>query len=408
MKIVIISLYARTPLESTTSSRHYSIADSLSKLGHDVAIYCGSFDQRKEIQLLNNSLDFDKFNCGRVKFFRFRLPVRKKNLWGMIKHSFDIFFQLKKYFRYIVQDKPDIVIGCSPHAVCSFQSSLLSKKYKITFISEVRDIWPLILRVKSDFYIFHPFYWCLKLMELWTYKNSSAIIHIASHFKRYLRQNLIKKPTIFLPNGIDLNFTSNSLVYRKKRTDSDFVVYYVGSIGPLNSIDVMIKAIEYVNQNNNNRPITFKFIGDGSLKLHYRDLVKAKGLSNVFFEDAIPKKGIYDKISEASLFWANLRPSCYYSYGVSMTKLPDYMYVGRPVVLGANIPYSPISDANCGILVKSNDFEALGDSIISYSELSNEELDEIGENGKKWIVDNYNFDKLVLPLNEFINSIDVN
>jgi glycosyltransferase involved in cell wall biosynthesis len=77
-------------------------------------------------------------------------------------------------------------------------------------------------------------------------------------------------------------------------------------------------------------------------------------------------------------------------------------------VLGANIPYSPISDANCGILVKSNDFEALGDSIISYSELSNEELDEIGENGKKWIVDNYNFDKLVLPLNEFINSIDVN
>jgi glycosyltransferase involved in cell wall biosynthesis len=170
----------------------------------------------------------------------------------------------------------------------------------------------------------------------------------------------------------------------------------------------MIKAIEYVNQNNNNRPITFKFIGDGSLKLHYRDLVKAKGLSNVFFEDAIPKKGIYDKISEASLFWANLRPSCYYSYGVSMTKLPDYMYVGRPVVLGANIPYSPISDANCGILVKSNDFEALGDSIISYSELSNEELDEIGENGKKWIVDNYNFDKLVLPLNEFINSIDVN
>ena len=95
MKIVIISLYARTPLESTTSSRHYSIADSLSKLGHDVAIYCGSFDQRKEIQLLNNSLDFDKFNCGRVKFFRFRLPFRKKNLWGMIKHSFDIFFQLK-------------------------------------------------------------------------------------------------------------------------------------------------------------------------------------------------------------------------------------------------------------------------------------------------------------------------
>ncbi|MNY60046.1 hypothetical protein D3C86_1965530 [compost metagenome] len=62
-----------------------------------------------------------------------------------------------------------------------------------------------------------------------------------------------------------------------------------------------------------------------------------------------------------------------------------------------------INEANCGLVVPAEDVEALKNALQSYLFMSNDQLNEIGLRGKKYIIENRTFDKLALSYSELFN-----
>lgn len=79
------------------------------------------------------------------------------------------------------------------------------------------------------------------------------------------------------------------------------------------------------------------------------------------------------------------------------------MLSGRPIIVSYTGYVSMINEANCGLVVPAEDVEALKNALQSYLFMSNDQLNEIGLRGKKYIIENRTFDKLALSYSELFN-----
>ena len=77
-----------------------------------------------------------------------------------------------------------------------------------------------------------------------------------------------------------------------------------------------------------------------------------------------------------------------------MNKIVEYMLAGKPIIANYTGYPSMINEANCGVYIENDDPIEIQKVISKYASLSKEELDEIGENGRKWIWENRKYSKL--------------
>jgi hypothetical protein len=70
------------------------------------------------------------------------------------------------------------------------------------------------------------------------------------------------------------------------------------------------------------------------------------------------------------------------------------MIAGKPIVASYTGYPSMINEAQSGTYVTAGDVKALMNEIQRYSALSKEELLNIGNRGKEWIIKNRNYGKL--------------
>ena len=77
-----------------------------------------------------------------------------------------------------------------------------------------------------------------------------------------------------------------------------------------------------------------------------------------------------------------------------MNKVVEYMLAGKPIIASYSGYETMINEANCGTFVKNRDFKDLAKLIIKYSKREKEELFTLGQNGKKWIINNRSYSVL--------------
>ena len=70
----------------------------------------------------------------------------------------------------------------------------------------------------------------------------------------------------------------------------------------------------------------------------------------------------------------------------------ESLSVGNPVILSPGIDLSmELSTVDCGWFLTDNSVDQASQAIRAFSQMSNEELDKIGERGKCWVVENLSF-----------------
>lgn len=74
--------------------------------------------------------------------------------------------------------------------------------------------------------------------------------------------------------------------------------------------------------------------------------------------------------------------SSLYKYGSSLTKLPEYLASGKPVIYASDSTFQPINDFNAGISVAAEDPRSLAAAIVSMASLPQAQRDVLGLNGK--------------------------
>jgi glycosyltransferase involved in cell wall biosynthesis len=105
-------------------------------------------------------------------------------------------------------------------------------------------------------------------------------------------------------------------------------------------------------------------------------------------------------MGEADAFIYGLRDLPLYRFGISLNKLTDYLAAGRPIVFFGRSSYDPVHDAQAGFSVPPGDPEILADAIEQLIALTPQERIEMGERGRRYLLEHHNIPGLAARLLE--------
>jgi glycosyltransferase involved in cell wall biosynthesis len=408
MNIWMFNHYAATG-QIPGGTRHCDFGRELLKRGHNVAIFASGFhlSLHKELKLKNNE-KYIVEDCDGVKFVWLKTFHYQKNNFkrvvNMLSYMCRAYWLGKKVTKKVKGiDKPDIIIGSSVHLFAVYAAYLLSKKYKVPFIMEVRDLWPQTL-IDMGVSKWHPFVILLGVLEKYLYKRADKIITLLEGSCRYIENFGIEREKIaWIPNGVDLErfHLAETNLKCQQNSGSDFILTYAGAMSKANNLDVVIKAAEILHENHPD--IKFLFVGDGQEKERLVQTVKEKKLNNIKFRDPVPKDEIPEILANANGLVFNLEDSPVFKYGISSNKLFDYLASGKPIIFSCKASNNPVQEASAGITVPPNNPEALAEAVLKLYDTPEQEKAEMGRNGREYVRKYHDIPILVDRLQSLLN-----
>ena len=76
-----------------------------------------------------------------------------------------------------------------------------------------------------------------------------------------------------------------------------------------------------------------------------------------------------------------------------------------PIIMAGNIGENVIELANCGIVVKPNDHQAIFEAIVKLRDMDSEERKRLGDNGREYVMRNNDFNILTTRYEKIFNFL---
>lgn len=381
MNIWIFNHHALTP-DMSGGTRHYDFAKELIRRGHNVTIVASSFHYSKYKEMKEYSdNDYIKENIEGISFIWIKTPPYLGNGVNRVKNMLVYTFKVLKYIPTLNLEKPDIIVGSSVHLFAVFAAYKLSKKYKVPFVMEVRDLWPATL-IDMGISKWHPFILLLGYLEKYLYKRADKVISNLPYAYDYLGKFIKKEKFLWISNGVDLS----NIEYIQKKKNNKFVISYTGAIGLANNLQVLL---DVANRLKAKKDIFFRIVGEGIEKEKLNSFVKEYSLYNVSIESAVPKSEVKNILQSSDILFLSLKDSPLYRFGISLNKLYDYMASGRVIIFAGNSKNNPIKEANAGYTVLPDNVDELEKAVLEIYKLSQSKRNEIGYKVRKYVENNY-------------------
>lgn len=399
MNIWIVNHYALPPSQAG-GTRHYTLAKALRQLGHNVIIWASSFNHWTKEDQLKSGEAYRLEPIEGVPFFWIRTPSYKGNslarMWNMAVFA----YRMWRLGKVAGLEKPDVIIGSSPHLFAALAAERLAARFRVPFILEVRDLWPQTLIDLGNFSPRHPFIVLLERIERHLYRKAAAIITLLPGAKEHMAgKGADPSRIVWIANGIDLELVPPP---QPPGSEGPFTVMYAGAHGLANGLELALDAACCLEQEGWGERVRFRFIGDGPEKPNLMKKAQCLGLHSVSFEDPVPKKAVYRLLQEADAFLLILRDSPLFRWGISPNKLFDFLSQARPVIFCVNTPFNPVEEVKAGVTVSPANPEALADAIKRLALLSPEERWSMGLRGRKYVEKHHSLNRLANKLEEVL------
>lgn len=392
MNIWIIHQHAIPPTEPG-STRHYSIARHLKKRGHDVSIVCSAISHQTRTNMLakRGGSRLLSEHDG-VRFLRLRSPryaaQHFRRAWNFLSFS----ARVLRPSALAGLPKPDVVIGSSPQPLSALSALVVARRMHVPYVLEVRDLWPQTLCDLGGYTHRNPAIAILRQIERLLYSKSEAIITLLPNSLDYMcLRGATRDKITYIPNGIDLELAPFSLPQSNRE---ECVVMYAGAHGLANGLEKVIEAAARLQQMRPTKKVVFRFIGSGPRKAALQGLARSLELSNLIFENSVPKELIFATLAQADVFILNVRDSPLYRYGMSLNKIFDYLAMARPTVCAASASNNIVADAGAGVSVGADDVEEMAKAVLMLSEMPHRERVEMGLRGRKYAEEHHDFKEL--------------
>ncbi len=264
------------------------------------------------------------------------------------------------------QERPDVIVGSSPHLLTGLGGWVLARRYRVPFVFEVRDMWPdmLVQLGLTSPVIIKP----LEALEGFLYKNADRIIALTDGVRdRIAAKGVSPDKITVIPNASlkppPLNTSARGNKRREMGWEGHVVVVWAGSHNPMNGLDVVIDAAWQLHDR---KDVRFVFIGDGSLKTSLQE--RAKGLNTVEFYDPLPKTQISECLQAADIGLLHSRKFEVFT-GARPNKLFDYMAAGLAIV--STVPgeaWRLIDEAQAGVAAEWENPGSLAQAILQLAD----------------------------------------
>ncbi|TYB32709.1 MAG: glycosyltransferase family 4 protein [Flexistipes sinusarabici] len=342
--------------------------------------------------------DIDNIIYLWIRTLKYSKSFDKKRVLKWFEFMSKLFFYTKKNLHI-----PDIII-CSPTAPFSILPAYyLAKKYRATLVFEVRDIWPLTLIEVGGYSRVNPLVQLMSWFEKFALKKSDIIISNLPDYSEWLRERGVSKEAYWVSNGINLEEVKYIEPLDKrvseKIPENKFIIGYTGKLGVSNAVSYLIEAARILKEY---ADIRFVIVGDGQEKEKLKD--EAEGLSNVIFIDSIKKSQIQSMLKFFDICYIGLQRKTLFKYGTSPNKLFDYMYSGTPVLHSVNTKNDIVQLADCGISVEAENPDKIAQGILELYKMDENKRKQLGENGEKYVMENFTYKNLAEKYLKIINS----
>lgn len=406
-KIWFINQYSSTP-ETGLGGRHYYIAKELAKKGHQVYIIAGSYSH-----ILNSVKEFEgkylieeveeNFHFVWVKLPKYAHAHSKKR----IINEFLFSKQLTKLTQQI-DDSPDVILHSSPALISYFGVRYLTRHYKVPYVFEVRDIWPLTLIKLGGYSKKHPFVKLLQWIEDQAYQKADYVFsNLPNAVEHMQSRGMNKDKFTWIANGVSLEELDNKSALPKevleKIPSGKFIVGYTGTLGEANAMDYLIDAANILKDN---LTIHFVLVGSGKSRSILIKKAELLGLKNITFIDPIKKIQVQSMLSQFDACYIGWQKESMYRFGIAANKIPEYMYSAKPVIHSFSGKGDFIEQAGAGITVAAEDAMAIANAILALQSKGAIEREKIGEKGKAFVIEHLTYKKLANKLENTLFKVN--
>ena len=384
-KIWILNQYASPP-EFEVRVRNNMMALYLTKMNYEVKIISASSIHNTNIDLIKDNEKFIKKRYGQLNFIHIKTSQYVGNGLSRIKTMLEFpikFCRLYKEFGEV----PDLII-CDLDAIFFPFAKYVSKKVGCPVFLEVRDLWPASIGVYkniSDKNILMKF---LYHIEKKAYIQCDQLIFSMSGGYEYIKDKkwdkyIDKNKVHYINNGIDLatfHYNRENYIYSdiELENDTNFKVFYVGSIRLANGVKNIINIAEIILKMNEN--ISFYIFGDGDEKEELMNYCLENKISNVHFKGSIDKKFVPSALRFSDLNIIHFKNSKLKKYGASLNKLFEYLASGKPILCDCVFHQDIINENQCGISIDNQNSTVLAEKVLELKNLDESKYKELCNN----------------------------
>lgn len=300
----------------------------------------------------------------------------------------------------------DVIYANSWPLFAQYFTIKIAKKYNIPVIIHVQDIYPESLINKLPL-LGKIINWVLLPIDKYTLSNASKIIAISDKMKNHLMKTrkLEDQKVQVIPNWQDeeefIRFGQSSL---QNNSINCFTFMYLGNIGPVAGVDLLIEAFAKANLQNCRLVIA----GSGSQKETLQKRCTSQQLIRIEFWD-VPEGKVPEIQNMADVMLLPIKKGAASSSIPS--KLPAYMFSAKSIISCVDEDSdtaNAIVEANCGYILPPEDVDSLAQLMKEIVSLSKEVLSQKGKNGFDYAIQNFskkiNLQKIIKVITETIKE----
>ncbi|WP_250150967.1 glycosyltransferase family 4 protein [Photorhabdus akhurstii] len=389
--------------------RPYHLGQEWIKSGHNIALLAASYShvRTKQPKLIDNKKTTENING--LEYVWYPTPSysgnglpRVKNIFSFLRQIwFDSHNLVKKY-------RPDVVIASSTYPMDIWVAKRIAQKANAKLVFELHDLWPLSPIELGGMSPKHPFIQLCQFAENAAYKYADVVVSMLPNVQEHTKAHGLGLNKLhIIPNGVVIDDWVNQLtplnslletLITAEKNKGHKIVCYCGAHGRPNALERLLKTASLLHD----KPITFLLVGTGFEKENLIKESESLGIHNVIFFEPIPKTQIPTLLNKIDIAYIGLQKQSLFRFGISPNKLIDYMMAGKPILCAIDAGNDPVSEVNCGITVKSGKPEDIAQALLKLSELSTEELNQMGQKGKIYALENHAYSILA---DNFIKAI---
>lgn len=407
MKILYIDHYAGS-ISMGMEFRPFYFAREWIKSGHEVRIIAADYSHLRA----RNPMRQKDFELEIIDEVQFQWVHTNTYVGNGMKRALTMFMFCGKLWlnakALALQYNPDVVISSSTYPLDTWPARRIARLAGARYVHEVHDLWPLTLTELGGMSKWNPFVVLLQIAENSAYGNADSVVSLFPNTLDYIRSHGLSDENryFYIPNGVNIDDWISEeqsipddlqTAFDEAHAQKKHVICYFGGHAFSNALDVFIEAAAITA----GEPIEFFLIGNGAEK--GRLMKYAEGMRNVHFFDPVPKNIVPAALKQADSLYVGARPCPLYRFGVSLNKLYDYMMAGKPILYGIQSANNEVEEAGCGISIPSGSAQGIANGVRRLMQMTETEKTALGDNGKRWVMENRAYDKLARRFEEVIS-----
>lgn len=389
MDVVVIAQYAGSRKHGMVYG-HYYLAREWVRSGHRVTIIAGSFAHPRIQQPVVRGGVTEEVIDG-IRYLWVPTPTYvPASRFGRIRNMLS--FVLQAWWGRLPITKADVVVCSSHHPFAIHPARRIARRWGAQLIFEVRDLWPLTLIELGGASRRNPFIMAMQFSEDYAYRHADRVVSVLPGARPYMvARGMAAAKFRFIPNGVDPSEASSSAplptshaeALARLRDRGAFLVGYAGRIGLANALETLLSALAQCPAPD----ICLVLLGNGPLESDLKAHADRLGLyDRIMFLDSVRKDQVPEFLRQIDVAYVGYAPQPLYQFGVSPTKLADYMLASRPVLSAMDAPDDIVATSGAGISCRAGDVRGIADAIAKFRTMSASERQEMGERGRRWLV----------------------